>query len=89
MNRTRMMRGLVVAVAAIAVSGFLGCGGGSSGGGGQAGSAVLLSITAQGIPGPLWEAPGITPPSCPTNLPLNAPLIFTFGGRRFPNSMTR
>jgi hypothetical protein len=80
------MRGLVVAVAAIAVSGILGCGGGSSGGGGG-GNALLLSITARGIPGPLWESPGITPPNCPTNLPLNAPIIFTFGGAVDPASL--
>jgi hypothetical protein len=61
-----------------------GCGGGGGGGGGAgSGSAALLLITASGTTVPLWQSVSGNPtpaPACPTLIPLNAQITFTFAG---------
>jgi len=77
------------AVAACLAFSFSSCSGGG-GGSGLDESPVLLRISMQGVSTPLWQNVNGTPtpaPACPTNVPLNGKIIFTFGGPVDPTSI--
>ncbi len=87
----RAQRSWIITVALASALVLAGCGGGGGGGGdGLSGSALLVSISATGTGVPLWQFVNGNPtpaPACPTSVPLNTVINFTFAGAVNPASL--